>query len=91
MKAAAFALVFAATLLSAMAQPSAQSAGGDQDKGVTTGWSAGTKDQSGPDASQALKNSDVHDDAEAPNQPALATGLDLNGPSKQFPPSKTPE
>ena len=34
---------------------------------------------------------EVYDQAEAKNQPSMATGLDLNGPPMKFPPSKTPE
>jgi hypothetical protein len=33
----------------------------------------------------------VHDESEAKDQPELATGEDLKGPPRQFPPSKTPE
>jgi hypothetical protein len=33
----------------------------------------------------------VHDESEAKDQPELATGEDLNGPPRRFPPSKTPE
>jgi hypothetical protein len=84
---ALFMSAFAVAL--AAATPShAQSAGGDQGKGVTNGWSGGTKDQSTPGGNQG---GEVHDGAEAKNQPAMATGLDLNGPPMKFPPSKTPE
>ena len=34
---------------------------------------------------------EVHDQAEAANQPFMATGLDLKGPPQQFAPSQTPE
>jgi len=34
---------------------------------------------------------EVHDQAEAKDQPTMATGEDLNGPGKKFPPSQTPE
>ncbi|MGA7597673.1 MAG: hypothetical protein WCB23_07485, partial [Pseudolabrys sp.] len=30
----------------------------------------------------------VHDESEAKDQPAVATGQDLKGPARQFPPSK---
>ena len=33
----------------------------------------------------------VHDESEAKDQPEVATGEDLKGPPRQFPPSKTPE
>jgi hypothetical protein len=84
-------LIFAFTVaLLAAATPShAQSSGGAQDKGVTNGWSGGTKDQSTPGGGS--QGAEIHDEAETPNQPSLATGLDLNGPPKKFPPSKTPE
>lgn len=76
-------------LLVAATPSHAQSSGGDQDKGVTNGWGGGTKDQSTPGGGN--QGAQVHDEAETPNQPSLATGLDLNGPPKKFPPSKTPE
>jgi hypothetical protein len=76
-------------LLAAATPSHAQSSGGDQDKGVTNGWSGGTKDQSTPGGGN--QGTAVHDEAETPNQPFMATGLDLNGPPKKFPPSKTPE
>jgi hypothetical protein len=76
-------------LLVAATPSHAQSSGGDQDKGVTNGWGGGTKDQSTPGGGN--QGAQVHDEAETPNQPSLGTGLDLNGPPKKFPPSKTPE
>ena len=33
----------------------------------------------------------VHDESEAKDQPEVATGEDLKGAPRQFPPSKTPE
>jgi hypothetical protein len=80
--------VLAVALLAAATPSHAQSSGGDQGKGVTNGWSGGTKDQS---TSGGNQGGEVHDEAEAQNQPAMATGLDLNGPPMKFPPSKTPE
>jgi hypothetical protein len=85
---ALFMSAFTVALLAATALSHAQSSGGDQSKGVTNGWGAGTKDQSTPDGNQG---GEVHDEAEAQNQPLMATGLDLNGPPIKFPPSKTPE
>ena len=83
-------LMSALTLALLAATPlHAQSAGGDQGKGVTNGWSGGTKDQSTPGGGN--QGGEVHDEAEAQNQPFMATGLDLNGPPKKFSPSKTPE
>ena len=83
-------LMSALTLALLAATPlHAQSAGGDQGKGVTNGWSGGTKDQSSPGGGS--QGGEVHDEAEAQNQPLMATGLDLNGPPKKFSPSKTPE
>jgi len=90
--------VFVLALLAATTPSHAQSSGGDQDKGATNGWSGGTKDQSTPGGANSAANSgtpgqssEIHDQAETPKQPFLATGLDLNGPPKQFQPSKTPE
>lgn len=37
------------------------------------------------------KEVEVHDEQQARNQPPLATGKDLKGPSTKLPPSKTPE
>ena len=89
-------LLVSASLIAAFAAL-AQTAG-DQEKG-STGWSGGSKDQPSqstgtpgrpvdPKTGQEVK---VHDEQQAPNQPALATGKDLKGPSTQLPPSKTPE
>ena len=84
-------LMFAVTasLLAGVPLSHAQSAGGDQGKGVTNGWSGGTKDQSTPGGGN--QGAGVRDEAEAQNQPAMATGLDLNGPPMKFPPGKAPE
>jgi hypothetical protein len=81
--------VLTVALLAAATPSHAQSSGGDQNKGVTNGWGGGTKDQSTPGGGN--QGAEVHDEAEAQNQPAMATGLDLNGPPMKFPPSKTPE
>ena len=81
--------VLTVALLAAATPSHAQSSGGDQNKGVTNGWGGGTKDQSTPGGGN--QGAEVHDQAEAQNQPAMATGLDLNGPPMKFPPSKTPE
>jgi hypothetical protein len=81
--------VLTVVLLAAATPSHAQSSGGDQNKGVTNGWGGGTKDQSTPGGGN--QGAEVHDEAEAQNQPAMATGLDLNGPPMKFPPSKTPE
>lgn len=86
---ALFVSALTVALLAAATLSHAQSSGGDQDKGVTNGWSGGTKDQSTPGGGN--QGTAVHDEAETPNQPFMATGLDLNGPPKKFPPSKTPE
>jgi hypothetical protein len=81
--------VLTVALLAAATPSHAESSGGDQNKGVTNGWGGGTKDQSTPGGGN--QGAEVHDEAEAQNQPAMATGLDLNGPPMKFPPSKTPE
>ena len=71
----------------------------------STGWTGAhpesggsTVDQSKPKAEPGKaigattgQSVGVHDDAEAKNQPAIATGQDLGGPARQLPPSKTPE
>lgn len=96
--AAVLVVLTAATLGAALAPSLAQNTGGDQEKG-STGWSGGSKDQSqqsagapgDPTSPATGKRVEIHDDAQAANQPALASGEDLKGPSVQLPPSKTPE
>ena len=60
----------------------------------STGWT-GAHPETGPnkpkgDATTG-QSPPVHDESEAKDQPELATGEDLKGPPRQFPPSKTPE
>ena len=67
--------------------------GPDQEKG-STGWGGGSKVQGSqghpidPMTGQAVQ---VHDEAEAKDQPPLASGEDLKGPAVQLAPSQTPE
>jgi hypothetical protein len=85
-------------LLAALASTSAQNSASDQEKG-STGWSGGSKDQPSqstgtpghPVNPSTSKEVEVHDEQQARNQPPLATGKDLKGPSTKLPPSKTPE
>jgi hypothetical protein len=94
-------VTFAAS--SAALAQNAGSGNGDspQNKG-STGWTGAHPETGGatPQAQDvqntgqipaASKPVEVHDDAEAKDQPVMATGEDLNGPGEQFPPSKTPE
>ena len=93
--------LFTALALSASTAALGQNAsGGDgtspQNRG-STGWTGAqpesggaTTDQSKPNATTG-QNVGARDEAEAKNQPAIATGQDLKGPARQLPPSKTPE
>jgi hypothetical protein len=60
---------------------------GPEGKG-STGWTGGARDQN----SQTTGQSTSARDAEAAkDQPSMATGEDLKGPPKKFPPNQTPE
>ena len=63
----------------------------------STGWTGAhpetggaTTDQSKPNATTGQSGA-ARDEAEAKDQPAIATGEDIKGPARQLPPSKTPE
>jgi len=76
----------------------AQSSTGDQERGAT-GWSGtpGSGTTQANDATKAPGNGttgqkvEVHDDAQIPYQPEMASGIDLKGLPKRFAPSNTPE
>ena len=87
MRASIFLPLLAVALIAAATPLQAQSAGD------VTGAQAGPKPGTpgNPVDPATGKGVQVHDQAEAPNQPAMATGLDLNGPPQKFPPSQTPE
>jgi len=68
----------------------------------STGWTGGHPDTGGdtqqakgtpgkPKTETTGQKIEVHDQAEAKDQPMMATGEDLKGPPEQFPPSQTPE
>ena len=59
------------------------------DVGGSTQQSTGTPGHTKVDTTG--QKVEVHDQAEAKNRPLLATGEDLQGPTKQFPPSQTPK
>jgi hypothetical protein len=85
--------MFAATLLTATATVSFGQNAGDQEKG-STGWGGGSKDQVSQSAGNPTTNGkavEAYDQAEAKDQPPIATGEDLKGPAVQLAPSKTPE
>lgn len=63
--------------------------GGHPEIGGTTQQSSDTPDK--PKAETTGQKVAVHDQAETKDQPVMATGVDLHGPGKQFPPSQTPE
>jgi hypothetical protein len=57
-----------------------------------TGWTGGSRGQTQDSATTTGQgNNAAQDAAAAKDQPAMATGEDLKGPPKQFPPNKTPE
>ena len=96
------AAIAALALMSSVA--AAQSGTGDgtdpQNKG-STGWTGAHPEVGGvtqdkgkpgnPKAETTGQAVQVHDQAEAKDQPLMATGEDLKGPPAQFAPSKTPE
>lgn len=98
-------VIIVATLALSSAALAQNGAGGDgtspQNKG-SSGWTGGHPETGGATtegSGQASKPKDattgqgvqVHDEAEAKDQPTMATGKDLKGPPMQFAPSKTPE
>lgn len=59
-----------------------------------TGWTGGSRGQTHNSATttgQGNAAQDAKDAAATKDQPAMATGEDLKGPPKRFPPNKTPE
>jgi hypothetical protein len=56
-----------------------------------TGWTGGSRGQTQDSATTTGQGNAAQDAAAAKDQPAMATGEDLKGPPKQFPPNKTPE
>jgi hypothetical protein len=69
-----------------------------QNKG-STGWTGAHPEVGGATQDRATPGKptttgqkvQVHDDALAKDQPAMASGEDLKGPTQHFAPSKTPE
>jgi hypothetical protein len=95
MKTPVFISIVAAAMLATAATASYA-----QDKG-SSGWNGGAKDQpsqssgngqpAAPSPATTGQKVEIHDAAEAKDQPTIATGADLNGPAAQLAPSKTPE
>src|SRR5262245_45254541 len=56
----------------------------------TTGWKGGAREQD-KDATIGAGAQKKSDEELAADQPLMATGVDLNGPPRRFPPNKTPE
>ena len=76
--------IIVATFVLAMSTPSfTQSAGTGAPERGKTGWTGG--------ASEQPLSQEEKDRRAAADQPWMATGLDLKGPARQFPPTKTPE
>lgn len=95
----AAALLLASSLTVSYAQGSGNTT---PDQKGSTGWTGGARDQpsqpGGDKAAEPAKTgattgqkTEIHDDDKAKDQPMMATGEDLKGPSAQFAPSKTPE
>ncbi|MBV9261541.1 MAG: hypothetical protein JO205_09230 [Pseudolabrys sp.] len=99
-------LIAAAGLFAATTAASAQSSTSDQHGATGWSGSPGqgttqSNDAAGGDKPKGQPGDpahattgqkvEVHDEAEAKNQPEMATGQNLNGPPMQFAPSKTPE
>jgi len=90
-------------LASSLAASGQSGSGGDStaphNRG-STGWTGAHPETGGASLDQgankgkpadATTGQTVYDEAEAKDQPAIATGQDLKGPARQLPPSKTPE
>lgn len=92
------ALVLAASSVAVAQNSSGGNGDSPQNKG-STGWTGGHPETGGPTTSAMTPGkpattgqaAPVHDDALAKDQSTMATGEDLKGPGKKFPPSKTPE
>jgi hypothetical protein len=54
----------------------------------STGWTGGARDQNSQTTGQGTSARDAE---AAKDQPSTATGDDLKGPPKKFPPNQTPE
>ena len=90
-----------ATASAAFAQSNSGGDGTDPQNRGSTGWTGAHPETGGatldkgkpgnPKTETTGQSVDVHDQAEAMDQPAVATGEDLKGPPAQFAPSKTPE
>ena len=57
----------------------------------STAWTGGSRGQTHDSATTTGQGNDARDAEAAKDQPVMATGEDLKGPPKQFPPNKTPE
>jgi hypothetical protein len=55
-----------------------------------TGWTGGSRGQTKDSATTTGQASSATDTEAAKDQPSMATGTDLKGPSAQFPANKTP-
>jgi hypothetical protein len=56
-----------------------------------TGWNGGSRGQTQDSATTTGQSSPAQDAETAKDQPAMASGEDLEGPPEKFPPNKTPE
>ncbi|SFM10366.1 hypothetical protein SAMN03159423_5383 [Bradyrhizobium sp. NFR13] len=70
------------------ATPHSSGSGTAPDGKGSTGWTGGARDQNSQTTGQATGPQDAE---AAKDQPAMATGKDLQGPPKQFSPRQTPE
>jgi hypothetical protein len=70
------------------AAPRASGSGTAPEGKGSTGWSGGARDQNSQTTGQGTSARDAE---AAKDQPSMATGEDLKGPPKKFPPNQTPE
>ncbi|MBC7585035.1 MAG: hypothetical protein H7316_14925 [Tardiphaga sp.] len=71
-------------------QPNTNSGTSPAEMGAT-GWTGATRGQTQDSATVSGPGASARDTEAAKDQPAMATGADLKGPSAQFPANKTPE
>jgi len=70
--------------------PNATAPANSPEERGTTGWKGGAREQD-KDATVGAGVQKKSDEELAADQPLMATGVDLNGPPRRFPPNKTPE
>lgn len=78
----------ASTLEQPTAAPHSSGSGTAPEGKGSTGWTGGARDQNSQTTGQGTSAQEAE---AAKDQPSMATGEDLKGPPKKFPPNQTPE